>query len=292
MNQQSSVLQVSDLNVSVRTAHGIQTLVQGVHLELKAGHILGLVGESGSGKTITSLSLMQMLDRKTTVIEGHIRLNSLELNGRTESEMREIRGKEIALIMQNPMNAFSPVYTLGSQCIETVRLHTKASKKQAAQSVVEALADVNLPDPGSLLQKYPFELSGGMLQRVMIALTMCLKPSVIIADEPTTALDVVNQLQVLRQLDRIRQEHGTSILLISHDLGVIAELADDVAVMQQGRIIEQADVFALFDRPQHAYTQMLLDARPLLQVNQAQGYPVASGIHAGPERGSDDIASR
>lgn len=263
----SHVLQVKDLKVTVTTEQGNLPLVHDVNFELKPGRVLGLVGESGSGKTVTSLSLIQMLDRKATTIQGSIRLNSRELNGLKEDEMRRIRGKEIALIMQNPMNAFSPVYTIGTQLVDTIRTHTKLSKKHATEMAISAMADVNLVNPTQLLKQYPFELSGGMLQRVMIALTVCLKPAVIIADEPTTALDVMNQLQVLRQLDRVRQEHGTSILLVSHDLGVIAELADDVAVMQHGRIVEQADVFELFDHPKHAYTKTLLDARPMLHIS-------------------------
>ncbi|WP_426454998.1 ABC transporter ATP-binding protein [Paenibacillus sp. S-38] len=267
VEQTSPVLQVEGLKVKVKTEQGTLPLVHAVDFELYPGRVLGLVGESGSGKTVTSLSLIQMLDRSMTVIEGSIRLNGRELCGLKDDELRRIRGKEIAFIMQNPMNAFSPVYTIGTQFIETIRTHTGLSKKQAEQRAIDAMTDVNLSTPSELLRKYPFELSGGMLQRVMIALTICLKPSVIIADEPTTALDVTNQLQVLRQLDRVRQEHGTAILLISHDLGVIAELADDVAVMQQGRIVEQAEVFELFDHPKHPYTQTLLAARPMLQIS-------------------------
>lgn len=265
--QTSPVLQVKGLSVAVKTVAGDLPLIHSLDLELKPGRVLGLLGESGSGKTLTSLSLMQMLDRNTTTIEGSIRLGTRELNGLNEDEMRRIRGKEIALIMQNPMNAFSPVYTIGSQFIETIRIHTDLNKKQAIELAVRSLEDVNLTNPLELLRKYPFELSGGMLQRVMIAITMSLRPAVIIADEPTTALDVTNQLQVLRQLERVRQEYGASVLLISHDLGVIAELADDVAVMQHGRIIEQADVFELFDHPKHTYTQTLLAARPMLQIS-------------------------
>jgi nickel transport system ATP-binding protein len=185
--------------------------------------------------------------------------------------MRRLRGSRLALIMQNPMTAFSPVYTIGVQVIEAIRTHSKLGKKEAREWAICSMADVNLSDPAALLGKYPFELSGGMLQRVMLALTMCLKPSVIIADEPTTALDVTNQLQVLRQLDRVRQEHGTAILLISHDLGVIAELADEVAVMQQGRIVEKADVYEMFDHPRHEYTRELLAARPTLQLSPQPG---------------------
>lgn len=274
--QTSPVLQVKGLSVTVKTVEGDLPLIHSLDMELKPGRVLGLLGESGSGKTVTSLSLMQMLDRNTTTIEGSIRLGTRELNGLNEDEMRQIRGKEIALIMQNPMNAFSPVYTIGSQFIETIRIHTNLNKKQAIELAVRSLEDVNLTNPLELLRKYPFELSGGMLQRVMIALTMSLRPAVIIADEPTTALDVTNQLQVLRQLERVRQEYGASVLLISHDLGVIAELADDVAVMQQGRIIEQADVFELFDHPKHTYTQTLLAARPMLQISPEMAHCIWS----------------
>ncbi|MGG0411212.1 nickel import ATP-binding protein NikD [Peribacillus simplex] len=263
--ERSNVLKVSDLHVQVQTKDGASTLVQDISFELKKGKVLGLVGESGSGKTVTSMSILQLLDRKTTKIEGSITLQGRELNGLDDKEIREIRGKDIAFIMQNPMNSFTPVFTIGNQFIETIRSHTSLNKKQAKELAIDAMQNVNLPNPAKLLKSYPFQLSGGMLQRVMIAMAACLKPSVIIADEPTTALDVHNQLQVLRHLDKIRSEYGTSILLISHDLGVISEMADDVVVMQHGRIVEIANVFELFDNPQHEYTKKLLNAR--LSIN-------------------------
>ncbi|WP_412176736.1 nickel import ATP-binding protein NikD [Bacillus sp. T3] len=243
-------------------------LIQDIHFEIKPGEVLGLVGESGSGKTITCMTLLQLLDQKTTAVEGSIKLHGRELNGLRPKEMRGIRGKEIGFIMQNPMNAFSPVYTIGNQFIETIRTHTALTKKQAIELAISSMDAVNLPEPSKLMRWYPFQLSGGMLQRVMIAISMCLRPSVVIADEPTTALDVTNQLEVLRQLDQLRTECGTSILLISHDLGVISELADKVAVMHKGRIVEQADVFQLFDRPKHEYTKKLLHARPTLPLDE------------------------
>ncbi|WP_141992649.1 nickel import ATP-binding protein NikD [Bacillus sp. B4EP4a] len=262
--ERSNVLKVSDLHVQVQTKDGASTLVQDINFELEKGKVLGLVGESGSGKTVTSMSILQLLDRKTTTIEGSITLQGRELNGLDDKEIREIRGKDIAFIMQNPMNSFTPVFTIGNQFIETIRSHTSLNKKQAKELAIDAMQNVNLPDPAKLLKSYPFQLSGGMLQRVMIAMAACLHPSVIIADEPTTALDVHNQLQVLRHLDKIRAEYGTSILLISHDLGVISEMADDVVVMQHGRIVETANVFELFDNPQHEYTKKLLNARLIL----------------------------
>ncbi|MDF2647469.1 MAG: nickel import ATP-binding protein NikD [Paenibacillus sp.] len=273
MRESQNILQVSGLHVKVKAGDGTLPLVHNIDLELKPGRVLGLVGESGSGKSVTCLSILRLLDRKTTSVEGSIRLHGRELNGLRNEEMRRIRGKEIAFIMQNPMNAFSPLFTIGDQFVETIRTHTALTKKQAFELAVTSMQDVNLPDSSELMRRYPFQLSGGMLQRVMIAFAMCMRPSVLIADEPTTALDVTNQLQVLRQLNLIRSEYGTSILLISHDLGVIAEMADDVAVMQHGRIVEKADVYELFDHPQHAYTKELLDARPKLQINQQINQP-------------------
>ncbi|WP_431085881.1 nickel import ATP-binding protein NikD [Paenibacillus sp. 8b26] len=270
----SKVLEVSRLQVKLKTDAGTVSLLEPIHFELKKGQVLGLVGESGSGKTVTCNALLQLLDRQTMDVDGSVRLNGRELNGMAAEEMRRIRGKEIAFIMQNPMSAFTPVYTIGAQFMETIRTHTGLTKRQARDLAISALENMNLPDPTKLMKRYSFQLSGGMLQRVMIAISMCLRPAVVIADEPTTALDVVNQLQVLRELDRLRTEYDTSILLISHDLGVISQMADEVAVMQRGRIVEQAEVHQLFDHPQHEYTKMLLHARPKLSlrgINQAGG---------------------
>lgn len=266
--EQSPVPQVRDLHVQAKTHKGISTLVQDVNFELRRGQVLGLIGESGCGKTVTGMSILQMLDQKTTKVKGSISLLGRELNGLADKEMRKIRGKEIAYIMQNPMNAFTPVFTIGHQMIETIRSHTSFNKKQAKELAIEALHNVSLSNPIKLLKSYPFQLSGGMLQRVMIATAVCLHPSILIADEPTTALDVNNQKTVLKHLDAMRSECGTAILLISHDLGVIAEMADEVAVMQKGRIAEKADVFQLFDAPKHEYTKKLLGARLTLPIDE------------------------
>ncbi|MEC1687018.1 nickel import ATP-binding protein NikD [Bacillus mojavensis] len=266
--EQSPVLQVRDLHVQAKTHKGVSTLVQDVSFELKRGQVLGLIGESGCGKTVTGMSILQMHDQKTTKVKGSISLLGRELNGLADKEMRKIRGKEIAYIMQNPMNAFTPVFTIGHQMIETIRSHTSFNKKQAKELAIEALHNVSLSNPIKLLKSYPFQLSGGMLQRVMIATAVCLHPSILIADEPTTALDVNNQKAVLKHLDAMRSECGTAILLISHDLGVIAEMADEVAVMQKGRIAEKADVFQLFDAPKHEYTKKLLGARLTLPIDE------------------------
>ncbi|WP_458119865.1 nickel import ATP-binding protein NikD [Paenibacillus sp. Z6-24] len=257
-----NVLEVRDLHIRLRTDNEPVTLLEPVNLTLAPGRVLGIVGESGSGKSLTCSAILQMLDPRRMDVSGTVRLQGRELNAMSAGEMQRIRGREIGCIMQNPMNAFTPVYTIGAQFVETLRTHTDLSRRQAKEQAVAALTRMNLPEPASLMRKYPFQLSGGMLQRVMIAISMCLRPALLIADEPTTALDVVNQLRVLRELDRLRTECGTSILLISHDLGVISQLADEVAVMQKGRIVEQADVYELFDQPVHEYTRLLLQARP------------------------------
>ncbi|ARK28665.1 nickel import ATP-binding protein NikD [Halalkalibacter krulwichiae] len=263
-----NILHVKDLCVRVKTKDGYMPLVQDINFGIEKGKVLGLVGESGCGKTVTSMSILQLFNQKNMNIQGSITLKGRELNGLKNNEMRQIRGKDIAFIMQNPMNAFTPVFTVGHQFVETIRSHTSLNKKQAKKLAIEVMQYVNLPDPEKILKNYPFQLSGGMLQRVMIAMAACLHPAVIVADEPTTALDLYNQLLVLRLLDRIRSEYGTAILLISHDLGVIAEMADDVIVMQNGRIVEKANVFQLFEHPHHEYTKKLLTTRPSLQVEQ------------------------
>ncbi|WP_198527742.1 ABC transporter ATP-binding protein [Bacillus safensis] len=262
INVQESILQIENLHVQTKTPQGKSPLIQEVSFEVGSGQILGLIGESGCGKTVTSMSILRMLDRKTTEVTGSITLQGRELIGISEKDMRSIRGKDISYIMQNPMNSFTPVWTIGHQLVETIRRHTAVSKRQAQAQAMDALAQMNLPQPDQLFNKYPFELSGGMLQRVMIAMAACMHPPLIIADEPTTALDVHNQKRVLQHLNQIRHEHGTAILLITHDLGVIAEMADQVVVMKQGEIVEKAGVLELFEQPKHDYTKKLLAARP------------------------------
>ncbi|WP_249704625.1 nickel import ATP-binding protein NikD [Bacillus zhangzhouensis] len=261
-NLEESILQIDNLHVQTKTSQGTIPLIQDVAFEVGRGQIVGLIGESGCGKTVTSMSILNMLDRKTTEVTGSITLQGRELIGVSEKNMRSIRGKDISYIMQNPMNSFTPVWTIGHQLIETIRRHTAVSKRQARAQAVDALKQMNLPQPDQLLNKYPFELSGGMLQRVMIAMAACMHPPLIIADEPTTALDVHTQKLVLEHLNQIRHEYGTAILLITHDLGVIAEMADQVVVMRQGEMVEKAEVLELFENPKHDYTKKLLAARP------------------------------
>lgn len=270
MMEEQEILSVSNLQTDVQTHNGLSPLIKNISFQLEKGKILGIVGESGCGKTITSMSILQLHNKQTMQVQGSIRLKGQELNGLGEKKMRSIRGKEVAFIMQNPMNAFTPVFTIGQQFIETLRTHLSLSKKEAAELAIETMQSVNLKDPKELMKKYPFELSGGMLQRVMIAITASLKPALIVADEPTTALDLSSQLSVLRLLEDVRSTYGTSILLISHDLGVISEMADDVIVMQNGQIVESAPVLTLFDKPTHEYTKRLLRTRPSLY---AEGQP-------------------
>lgn len=268
--EEQEILSVSNLQTDVQTHNGLSPLIKNISFQLKKGKILGIVGESGCGKTVTSMSILQLHNKQTMQVQGSIRLKGQELNELSEKKMRSIRGKDVAFIMQNPMNAFTPVFTIGQQFIETLRTHLSLSKKEAAELAIETMESVNLKDPKDLMKKYPFELSGGMLQRVMIAMCASLRPSLIVADEPTTALDLTSQLSVLRLLEDVRSKYGTSILLISHDLGVISEMADDVVVMQNGQIVESAPVLSLFDQPKHEYTKRLLRTRPSLY---AEGQP-------------------
>ncbi|MFE4243086.1 ABC transporter ATP-binding protein [Peribacillus butanolivorans] len=258
---QDPILTVDNLNVIVATPYGVTQTVHDVSFKLEAGKVLGLVGESGSGKTMTCMSLLNLLPEKAKVVQGSIKFKNIDLLNVSTEDLRKVRGSEIAMIMQNPMVAFNPVRTIGRHFIETLRTHLPITKQQARKMAVEYLEKTDLPNPENVLKQYPFQLSGGMLQRVMIAITMSLSPSIIIADEPTTALDSTNQLQVLKQLDKLRKEYNTCILLVSHDLGVIAQLADEVAVMYGGYIVEKAPVLKLLNRPMHPYTKVLLESR-------------------------------
>jgi oligopeptide transport system ATP-binding protein len=255
------LLEVKNLSTVFDTELGVAQAVDDVSLELEKGKVLGLVGESGSGKSITALSILRLVPEPGK-ISGQIFFEGKNLLELPESQMRHIRGNNIALIPQDPMTALNPVYTIGQQIMEAIQLHQDANKAQARQRAIEVLDRVSFPDAKNRIDDYPHQFSGGMRQRVLIAMALACKPKLLIADEPTTALDVTVQAQILDLLRSIQQEHGMSLLLITHDLGVIAEMAHTVSVMYAGSIVEQATVTDLFYHPQHPYTQALLNCLP------------------------------
>ncbi|NHN31084.1 ABC transporter ATP-binding protein [Paenibacillus agricola] len=256
------VLDIQNLVIAFEQLSGDVTALRGVNFQLKQGEILGLVGESGCGKSLTALSSMKLLPKNAKIVEGDIRVNGRSLKGLSESKMREIRGKEVSMIFQEPMTALNPLIPIGRQIEETLLIHMDLSRKERYNRVIELLNAVGIPEPQARFHQFPYELSGGMRQRVMIATALACGPKVIIADEPTTALDVTIQAQMLKLLRNIRDSFQTSILLITHDMGVIADLADRVAVMYAGKIVEIAPVEELFDHPTHPYTVGLLNSIP------------------------------
>src|SRR2546421_984869 len=266
----SHLLEVKNLQTHFRTRAGLVRAVDGVSFYLERGELLGLVGESGCGKSVTALSLMRLVAPPGKIVGGEVLFEGTDLLKLSESEMRAIRGDDIAMIFQDPMTSLNPVYTVGEQIAEALRLHRKLSRKQARAAAIEAMREVSIPDPTRRVDDYPHQLSGGMRQRVMIAMALACDPKLLIADEPTTALDVTIQAQILELLDGLRQTRELAVLLITHDLGVVAEVADRVAVMYTGRIVEESLVAELFARPKHPYTEGLLRSVPKLTVAEAQ----------------------
>jgi oligopeptide/dipeptide ABC transporter ATP-binding protein len=258
------LLEVRHLKTNFFTEEGIVKAVDGVDLIIKRGEILGLVGESGCGKSVTSLSIMRLIGAPGKVMEGEIIFDGRNLLDLSESEMMNIRGNRISMIFQQPQSSLNPVYKVCDQVAEVLQIHKKMGKKESWNKAVELFHLVGIPDPESKAHAYPHELSGGQAQRVMIAMALALNPQLLIADEPTTALDVTIQAQILDLLRGLRVQMDTAIILITHDLGVIAEMADRVAVMYAGRIVEQADNKALFNKPTHPYTQGLMASIPIL----------------------------
>ncbi|WAL66749.1 ABC transporter ATP-binding protein [Amycolatopsis cynarae] len=258
-----SVLSISDLKISFPTDDGIVEAVKGIGFEVNPGEIVAVVGESGSGKSVTSMSVLGLLP-KTSEISGDLRLEDRELAGLKDKEMRKVRGNDIAMIFQEPMTALNPVYTIGWQIRESLRAHQDISKEAADKRAIELLDMVGIPNPEERFKQYPHQLSGGLRQRVVIAMAIACDPKVIIADEPTTALDVTVQAEILGLLRKLRDTLNTAIVLITHDMGVVADLADRVVVMYQGEIVEQAPVRELFASPKEDYTRRLLAAVPVL----------------------------
>jgi len=258
------LLEVKNLQTQFPTRAGVVKAVDGVSFYLDRGELLGLVGESGCGKSMTALSIMRLVAEPGKIVGGEILFDDKDLLKLSDSAMRQMRGDDIAMIFQDPMTSLNPVYTVGEQIAEALRLHRKLSRKQARLATIEAMREVAIPDPARRVGDYPHQLSGGMRQRIMIAMALACDPKLLIADEPTTALDVTIQAQILELLDDLRKQRELAVLLITHDLGVVAEVADRVAVMYTGRIVEESPVDELFARPKHPYTEGLLRSVPKL----------------------------
>jgi oligopeptide/dipeptide ABC transporter ATP-binding protein len=273
----SPLLSVRDLTVAFDVRQGSFDAVRDVSFEVRSGRTLGIVGESGSGKSVTAMAIMQLLPESARLTTGHIRFAGRELQGLSERQMRSVRGREIAMVFQDPMASLNPILTIGHQVMEPLQLQLGLSRAAARTRAEELLSLVRIPSPGQIMRAYPHELSGGMRQRVMIAIALSCGPELLIADEPTTALDVTTQAQILELLRDLQQRLHMSILLITHDLGVIAEFADDVMVMYSGRVVERSPVAALFDRPGHPYTEGLLRSMPPLDDEDRETLPAIEG---------------
>ncbi|MCB0183877.1 MAG: ABC transporter ATP-binding protein, partial [Caldilineaceae bacterium] len=258
------LLQIVGLKTYFYTEDGVVRAINGVDFAIRPGEIMGLVGESGSGKSVTSLSIMRLLPSSGQIVEGVISLDGKELTALSEEQLVKLRGNEMSMIFQQPTSCLNPVFRIGDQIAETIRVHQRVSKQEAQKQAVEMLRTVGIPDAAKRANAFPHEISGGQAQRVMIAMALACLPKLLIADEPTTALDVTIQAQILDLMRKLRDETGTAILLITHDMGVIAEMCDSVAVMYAGQIVEYTDVYTIFDKPLHPYTEGLLAAIPVL----------------------------
>ncbi|TMV67677.1 ABC transporter ATP-binding protein, partial [Thioclava sp. BHET1] len=258
------LLDVSGLKVSFAGEGGRTTAVHDINFSVAPGEILSIVGESGSGKTLSLLSVLGLVDKRTTFVEGQAKFRGQDLFQMGPRALRKVRGGDIALISQDPMTALTPVYTIGKQIMEQVLTHERVSRRAAHARAVDLLKEVGIPNPAEAVNRFPHQLSGGMRQRAVIAMALSCSPSLLIADEPTTALDVTVQAQVLDLLRKLREEHGSSIVLITHDMGVVAEMADRVMVMYAGRVVESGEMAQLFDDPWHPYSWGLMNSIPPL----------------------------
>jgi peptide/nickel transport system ATP-binding protein len=273
-----SLLEVRDLKTHFRTDDGIVKAVDGVSFSVEKGQTLGIVGESGCGKSVTCLTIMGLNPKATTISSGEVRFNGQEILHASAGKLRDIRGNEIAMIFQDPMTSLNPVYTIGKQLEEAILLHRDVTKKEARARSLELLKAVGIPRAERRIDDYPHQFSGGMRQRVMIAMALVNDPDLLIADEPTTALDVTTQAQILDLMTRLQQDFGSAIMMITHDLGVVAEIADDVIVMYAAQIVEQGSAETIFKRPHHPYTWGLLGSLPRLDADverlvQIKGQP-------------------
>ena len=269
-----ALLEVNDLHTSFYTPAGEVKAVNGVSFQLERGKVLGIVGESGSGKSVTAYSILQILEKTGKIVSGSVKLDGQELVGIGEEGMKHIRGNRISIIFQDPMTSLNPTYTIGHQLMEAIQLHTGRNKQQAWERAVEMLRLVNVNEPEKRMKQYPYEFSGGMRQRVMIAMALACEPDILIADEPTTALDVTIQAQILELMQSLQKELGMAIIMITHDLGVVAQMCDEVIVMYAGSICEQGTADEIFYNPRHEYTKGLLRSIPALDSDGGRLQPI------------------
>jgi oligopeptide transport system ATP-binding protein len=269
-----SLLQVKDLYTSFFTSSGEVKAVNGVSFNLEEGKVLGIVGESGSGKSVTAYSILQILTNPGRIVSGSIKLKGQELVGCSKETMQKIRGNQISIIFQDPMTSLNPVFTVGNQLMEAILLHTKRNKEEAKARAIEMLKLVGVNEPEKRIEQYPHEFSGGMRQRVMIAMALACEPDILIADEPTTALDVTIQAQILDLMKELQKKLGMAIILITHDLGVVAEMCDDIIVMYAGQISERGTADDIFYNPKHEYTKGLLKSIPTVQDEKQRLKPI------------------
>ncbi|KQL48294.1 peptide ABC transporter ATP-binding protein [Brevibacillus choshinensis] len=272
----NKLLEIKGLKTYFYTDDGVVPAVDGVDISIYEGETVGIVGESGCGKSVTSLTTMRLTPGR--VVEGSITFQQKDILALSDEEMRELRGNEMAMIFQEPMTSLNPVFTIGQQIGEAVEIHMKVSKQMARERSIEMLKRVGIPRPEQIVDEYPHQLSGGMRQRVMIAMAMACNPKLLIADEPTTALDVTIQAQILDLMRDLKEKQGTAIMMITHDLGVVAEMCDRVIVMYAGKVVEEADVVTLFTKPQHPYTQGLMKSIPSLESAERRLYSIKGNV--------------
>lgn len=270
-----NLLSVRDLQTTFFTEEGEVKAVNHVSFNLERGKVLGIVGESGSGKSVTAYTVMRILDPAAKIVGGQVLLDGRDLVQLSENEMRKIRGERISIIFQDPMTSLNPVYTIGNQITEGIRLHTQRNRSEAAKRALELMELVGINEPEKRLKQYPHELSGGMRQRVMIAMALAVEPDILIADEPTTALDVTIQAQILEQIKEIQKKMGMAVIMITHDLGVIADMCDEIIVLYAGRVCERGTADEIFYNPRHEYTKGLIQSIPKLNKTNDKLTPIA-----------------